>query len=100
MFNKITLRHPSRAVAEAVSRWLPTATAPVRVRTVHVGFVINKAALGQVFSEYSVSPANHHSTNFSSIIFIRGWYSRSIGGRSAVWTQLDSILHYTNLELI
>jgi hypothetical protein len=31
-----------------VSRWLPTAGARVRVRTEHVGFVVDKAALGQV----------------------------------------------------
>jgi hypothetical protein len=30
-------------------------------------FVVDKVALGQVFSEYSVSPANLHSTNFSTI---------------------------------
>jgi hypothetical protein len=41
-----------RAIAEAVSRWLPTAAAPVRVRAEHVGFVVDKVALGQVFSEY------------------------------------------------
>jgi hypothetical protein len=33
-----------------------------------VGFVMDKAALGQVFSSTSASPANHHSTNFSIII--------------------------------
>jgi hypothetical protein len=33
-----------------------------------VGFVVDKVALGQVFSEYfRVSPANLHSTNFSTI---------------------------------
>jgi hypothetical protein len=33
-----------------------------------VGFVVDKEALGQVFSEYiSVPPANLHSTNFSTI---------------------------------
>jgi hypothetical protein len=33
-----------------------------------VGFVVDKVALGQVFSEYfSVSPANLHFTNFSTI---------------------------------
>jgi hypothetical protein len=39
-----------RAVALAVSRWLPTAAARVRVRAQHVGFVVDKAALGQGFS--------------------------------------------------
>jgi hypothetical protein len=40
------------AVAQAVSRWLPTAAARVLVREKHVGFVVDKAALGQVFSKY------------------------------------------------
>jgi hypothetical protein len=37
-----------------------------------VGFVVNKVALGQVFSEYFGSPANHHSTNFSTITYHPG----------------------------
>jgi hypothetical protein len=32
-----------------------------------VGFVVDKVALGQVFSEYFGFPANLHSTNFSTI---------------------------------
>jgi hypothetical protein len=33
-----------------------------------VGFVVDKVALGQVFSlSISVSPASFHSTNFSTI---------------------------------
>jgi hypothetical protein len=32
-----------------------------------VGFVVEKVALGQVFSEYSVSLANLHFTNLSTI---------------------------------
>jgi hypothetical protein len=39
-----------RAIAEAVSRWLPTAAARVRARVWQVGFVVDKVALGQVFS--------------------------------------------------
>jgi hypothetical protein len=41
----------SRGVAQAVRRWLPTAAANVRVRAELVGFLVDKAALGQVFSE-------------------------------------------------
>jgi hypothetical protein len=41
-----------RAIAEAVSRWLPTAAARVRARVWQVGFVVNKVASGQVFSKY------------------------------------------------
>jgi hypothetical protein len=40
------------AVAQAVSRWIPTAAARVLVRAEHVGFVVDKAAQVQVFSEY------------------------------------------------
>jgi hypothetical protein len=40
------------AIAQAVSRWLPTAAARVRARSGHVGSVVDKVALGQVFSEY------------------------------------------------
>jgi hypothetical protein len=39
------------AVAQAVSRWLPTAAARVRVRAEHVGSVVDKAAMGYDFSE-------------------------------------------------
>jgi hypothetical protein len=41
-----------RAIAQAVSRWLPTAAARVRTRVWHVGFVSVKVALGPIFSEY------------------------------------------------
>jgi hypothetical protein len=41
-----------RAIPQAVSRWLPTAAARVHARSGHVGFVVDKVALGQVFSEY------------------------------------------------
>jgi hypothetical protein len=40
------------AIAQAVSRWLPTVAARIRVRVDHVGFVVDKVALGQHFSEY------------------------------------------------
>jgi hypothetical protein len=35
-----------RAVAQAVSRWLPTVAARAQVRAEHVGFVVDKVALG------------------------------------------------------
>jgi hypothetical protein len=54
-----------------------------------------KTALGQVFSEYFDSPANH-STNFSIIIITRDWHNKPIGGRSAECIQLDPPSHYTN----
>jgi hypothetical protein len=45
------LERYDRAVAQAVRRWLPTSAALVRFRAA-CGFVVDKAALGQVFSEY------------------------------------------------
>jgi hypothetical protein len=62
-----------------------------------VGFVVDKAALGQVFSEYfgflcqSFHQFLHHH-------IIRGWHNRTIDGRSAECNQLDSTPHYTNLK--
>jgi hypothetical protein len=41
-----------RAIAQAVSGWLPTAAVKVRALSGHVGFVVDKAALGQVSSVY------------------------------------------------
>jgi hypothetical protein len=47
--------------ADAVSRWLPTTAA----RVWQLGFVVDKVASGQVFSEYFCSPSKTiHSTNF------------------------------------
>jgi hypothetical protein len=46
-------------MAEAVSRWLPT----VAARVWQVGFVMDKVALGQVFSEYFGFPCQNHSFN-------------------------------------
>jgi hypothetical protein len=37
-----------RAIAQAVSRWLPTAAARVRARVLQVGFVVDKVALLRV----------------------------------------------------
>jgi hypothetical protein len=37
-------------IAQEVSRWLPTAAARLRAQADHMGFVVDKVALGQVFS--------------------------------------------------
>jgi hypothetical protein len=79
-----------RAIAPAVSRRLPTAAARFCARAEHVEFVEDKVALGQVFSEYLVSPANYHSTKFCIVIIAWGLHSSLIGSCSAEWTQLDS----------
>jgi hypothetical protein len=53
---KLILRHRKRCpvslCAQAVRSWLPTAAARVRARSGNVGFVMDKVALVQVFSEY------------------------------------------------
>jgi hypothetical protein len=41
-----------RAIAQAVSRQLPTAAARVRAQVGHVGLVVDRVVWGQVFSEY------------------------------------------------
>jgi hypothetical protein len=46
-----------RVIAQAVSRWLPTAAARVRARSIQVEFVVDKLALRQVFSEYFGFPS-------------------------------------------
>jgi hypothetical protein len=60
-----------RAIAQAVSRCLPTAAARVRARVWKVGFMVDKVALGQVFSEYFGFPCQYHSTKFSIITITR-----------------------------
>jgi hypothetical protein len=57
-----------RAIAEAVSRWLPTAAVRVRARVWQVGFVVDKVALEQVFSEYFGFPCQ---SSFDQILHHR-----------------------------
>jgi hypothetical protein len=45
-----------RTIAQAVSRWLPTRRPVFEPGSGHVGFVVDKVALGQVFSKYSRFP--------------------------------------------
>jgi anti-sigma factor RsiW len=67
------------ATAQAVSLRLPTAEARVRIQVSHVAFVVDKVALGQVFSSHS------------STYILRGWYNRPISGRRTKWTQSQPI---------
>jgi hypothetical protein len=60
------------AVAQAVSRWLPTGSC-------QVGFVVDKVALGQVFSEYFGFPCTIFIPPIAPLSpspIIWGWYNR------------------------
>jgi hypothetical protein len=50
-----------RAIAEAVSRWFPTVADRAGARVWQVGFVVDKVASGQVFSEYFGFPCQNRS---------------------------------------
>jgi uncharacterized protein YqiB (DUF1249 family) len=52
-----TSTYMGRAIAEAVRHWLPTAAA----RVWQVGFVVDKMASGQIFSEYFGFPYQNRS---------------------------------------
>jgi hypothetical protein len=57
-----------RAIAQAVSPWLPTAAAQVRSRgLVKWDLWWTKWRWGRIYPSTSVSPANLHSTNCSTI---------------------------------
>jgi hypothetical protein len=61
-----------RAIAQAVSRWLPTAAITGQVMW---DLWWTKWHWGRFSLSTSISPANPQSTN-CSIIIIRGWYNR------------------------
>jgi hypothetical protein len=76
-----------RAIAEAVSRWLPTAAARVQSRVWSSGICGGQSGVGGRFSPTtSVSPAIH-STKFSILTITRARYNRPVSGRRAEWTQ-------------
>jgi hypothetical protein len=53
-----------------------------------VGFVADKAAVGQVFSEYfSFTLPIIIPSKISIFIITRGWHNRPLSGRSAEWNQ-------------
>jgi hypothetical protein len=77
-----------RAIAEADSRWLPTAAARVQSRVWSSGICGGqKWRRGRFFPSTSVSPAIH-STKLFILTITRGRYNRSVSGRRAdpVWT--------------
>jgi hypothetical protein len=69
-YNILTKLAVGRAVAQRLDFGFPPRR-PGFAYGQHVGFVVDKATLGQFSPSTSVSPANH-STDFSIIIIIRG----------------------------
>jgi hypothetical protein len=63
-----------------------------------VGFVVDKVALGRVFSEYFGFPCQSSFHQILHLKITRGRYNRPISGRRAHWTQFGSNLHYANLK--
>jgi hypothetical protein len=82
-----------RAIAQAVSRWLPTAVARVWSSGICGG---QRGG----FSPSTSVPANLHSSKFPIIIITRGGYNKPISGRLAEWTLLDSTPHNANYLIL
>jgi hypothetical protein len=88
------LMYQGRAIVQAVSRRLPTAAARIRPRSGHVGFVVDKVVLGQVFDEYFGFPCqfsflllfhNHHNVSSwagiigQTVAAVPSWLSHVLG---------------------
>jgi hypothetical protein len=81
-----------RAIAQAVSRWLPTAAARVRAQVRSCGICGGQSGTGAGFvPSTSVSPANPHSTNWSIIIYHPGLVQKANSGRRTKWLSLTPL---------
>jgi hypothetical protein len=77
-----------RAIAQAVSRWLPTAAARVRAWVWSSGICGGQSGAGAGFLRVLRFPLPIHSTKFSIFTITRVKYDRPrINGRRAEWTQ-------------
>jgi hypothetical protein len=77
-------------MTQAVSRRLPTAAARIRAGSGHVGFVVDKVALGQIFSEYFGFHCNfplHRLLQNPHLSSEADTISQTNIGRSTKWTQ-------------
>jgi hypothetical protein len=75
-----------RAIAQAASRRHPTVAARVLAQAGHVGFMLNKVALGSVRVLLFPLPIIIPPTIPHSSSLIRGWYNMPVSGRSTKWT--------------
>jgi hypothetical protein len=72
-YKELTILLDGRAIAQAVSRWFPTAAARVRSRVlVSWDLWWTNLRWGEFSPSTSVSAANLHSTKFYIIIITRG----------------------------
>jgi hypothetical protein len=85
-----------RALAEAVSRWLPTAAARVQSRVWTSGICGGKSGAGAGFLRVLRFPLPFIPPNSPSSRSPSGRYNRSVNGPRAEWTQFDSTPHYAN----
>jgi hypothetical protein len=78
-------------MAQAVSQWLTQRRPDFELRSGHVGFVVDKVALGRFSPSTSVSPSYLHSTNCSAIaiIYHLGLVQDANIGRSTKWTHVS-----------
>jgi hypothetical protein len=66
--SQTTKKRLGRAIAQAVVAGFPPRRLGFKPGSSHVGFVVDKVAMGQVFSpSTSVSPVNLYSTSYSTI---------------------------------
>jgi hypothetical protein len=90
-------RQEGYAIAEAVSRWLPTAAARVRPRGWQVGFVVDKVASGQVFSEYFGFPCRNCA--FHQLLHPHNHPGQTRRGLAKSWSPVQGVL-LTVLDLL
>jgi hypothetical protein len=77
----VTAGMPGRAIAQAVSRWLPTGSG-------QVGFVVDKVALGQVLSEYFGFPCQ---SSFHQLLHNHPHLSSGAGTIGQKWPQYTGL---------
>jgi hypothetical protein len=95
-FNVVFTANCGRAIAQAVSRWLPNAAARVRARVWSSGIYCGQSGTEAGFLRTSVSPANLYSIKFSILTLTRGRYNRPEVADIPSGPNLDSTPHYAN----